>query len=303
MRGAVTMTRYLKVLALVSLSILMLVSLAVYIQSARQPQETVKDDGIGGDYRICFVHSGYYHILDPFIGTLVSLEEFSEWSLPLRAKMAAGHGECLINLSTFIEHFGITREQMQRLIDDTRIDFFLEYNLDVLFSGDRALIEAYYAIENEELHVQMASEREDKHFTEKLIRLQRLVNKNAKMSRYYHDIWTYVSFWPPQGKRQAFQWMQSLAETGQYDRINIVEFVHHRRDVMLPRWAFERDATEYNMHIFTHYNLDVIYSGDPQLVARYYSKETEPIHTAQVRAAFERFVSKYGQPNKNPRLD
>jgi|GEM_PF-1537613 len=60
---------------------------------------------------------------------------------------------------------------MQRLIDDTRIDFFREYNLDVLFSGDRALIEAYYDIENEELHRRKASEREDKHFTEKLMSL------------------------------------------------------------------------------------------------------------------------------------
>ncbi|GFP36197.1 hypothetical protein HKBW3S43_01985, partial [Candidatus Hakubella thermalkaliphila] len=63
----------------------------------------------------------------------------------------------------------ITREQIQQLIDDTRFDFTIEYNLDILFSGDRALIEAYYAIENEDLHAQMASEREDKYINKIVI--------------------------------------------------------------------------------------------------------------------------------------
>ncbi|MBS3986149.1 MAG: hypothetical protein KGZ66_11185 [Selenomonadales bacterium] len=104
------MAKYYRVSALAFLIILMLVPLAVYVQTARQPKDTAKDVGIGGDFRICLIHAGDYHMLDPFIGTLVSLEEFSKWFLPLQAKMAAGHGECLINLSTFIEHFGITRK-------------------------------------------------------------------------------------------------------------------------------------------------------------------------------------------------
>lgn len=147
----------------------------------------------------------------------------------------------------------------------------------------------------------MAYEREDKHFSEELMRLQRIVNKNASMSRYYHDVWTYASFVSPAGKRQILDWMQGLIESGQYDRVNIVELViNHER---LSRESFESFATKHNMHIFTHYNLDVIFSGDPRLVAEYYSMKNESRHTMQVRAAFEQFVSKYGQPDLSWRLD
>lgn len=295
------MAKHFRVLALAFLTILMFALLAARIQTPAQPKEAANDVGIGGDYRICLVHSGYYHTLDPFIGPLVSPEDFAKWYVPLRAKSTSPHGECLINVSTFMEHFGITREQIQQLIDDTRIDFVLEYNLDILFSGDRALIEAYYDIKNEELHAKMAYEREDKHFSEELMRLQRIVNKNASMSRYYHDVWTYASFVSPAGKRQILDWMQGLIESGQYDRVNIVELViNHER---LSRESFESFATKHNMHIFTHYNLDVIFSGDPRLVAEYYSMKNESRHTMQVRAAFEQFVSKYGQPDLSWRLD
>ncbi len=289
------MAKYFRVFALAFLIILVLVPLAAWVQTRRQP----KDVGIGGDYELCLVHSGSYHALDPFIGTLVSLEDFSKWWLPLRAKWTSPHDECLMNLSTFIEYFGITREQMQRVIDDDRLALHYEYNLDILFSGDRALIEAYYDIKNAGLHSQLVTEREDKFYSEKLKELQRRVNKNASMSRHYHDIWAYVSFGPPQWKLQALYWMQGLVESGQYDRVNIVEFVHHER---LSREAFERDKMQFRLDIFAHYNLDVIFSGDPRLIAEYYSKENESIHTAQVQAAFEHFVSKYGQPDKGWRF-
>ena len=294
------MTKYFRVFAVAFLAIVTLVLLAAYVIKLTQPQDTTENIGAPDHVRMCLVHSGDYHILDPFIGTLVSPDDFSKWYLPLRAKWTSPQGECLINLSTFIEHFGITREQMQRLIDDTSIEFFYEYNLDILFSGDKALIEAHYDIKNEALHAQMRDERWDAYLSEELMRLQRIVNKNAEMSRYYHDIWTYVSFLPPHTKSLALNWMQGLTETGQYDRVNIVEFVHH---VELLRWVFEWLATKHNMNIFTHYNFDVIYSGDRRLIADYYSIENEPDQTAQVQAAFERFVAKYGQPSKNPRLD
>ena len=197
------MAKHFRAFALAILVVLMLVPLAACVKTTNPPGdheqsgstggETAEDVGIGGDFRQCLVHSGYYHILDPFIGTLVSLDDFSEWALPLRAKWTSPHDECLINLSTFIEHFGITREKIQQFIDDTRIDFFLEYNLGVLFSGDRALIEAYYDIKNEELHAKRASDRRDEYYSERLMSLQRIVNKNASMSKHYHDIWTYAS--------------------------------------------------------------------------------------------------------------
>jgi len=306
------MTKHFKFLALAALITLVLVPLAFWVQAPTQPNDreqsgltggdTAKHDGIGGDFRECLIHSGHFHRgLDPFIGTLVSPEDVAKWVLPLQAKWTSPQGECLINLSTFIEHFGITREQIQRVIDDTQIDFFLEYNLDILFSGDKALIEAYYAIENEELHTQKASARRDKYLSGRLINLQRVVIKNATMSRYYHDIWTFASSMPTQFKAQILVWMQGLVDAGQYDRVNIVELVQHER---VPRETFfERFATEHNMNLFTHYNPDVIFSGDPQLIKRYYSKENESSHTGQVRERFEQFASKHGQPAKNPRLD
>jgi hypothetical protein len=124
------MAKYFRVLAIACLTILILIPLALNVQKPAQPNDTIENAAGGDGPRTCLIHAGDYHMFDPFIGTLVSLEEFSRWSLPLRAKWTSPHGECLVNLSTFIEHFGITREQMQRLIDDTRIDFFIEYNLD-----------------------------------------------------------------------------------------------------------------------------------------------------------------------------
>ncbi len=100
------------------------------------------------------------------------------------------------------------------------------------------------------MHEQLITERNDKYFSEKLKELQRRVNKNASMSRHYHDIWTYVNFWHPIGKWQVLHWMQGLVESRQYDRVNIVEFVHHEE---LSREAFARNKMQYPLDIFTYY--------------------------------------------------
>ena len=266
---------------------------------------------IGGDYRRCLIHSGHFHTpLDIFNGELVSFEDFNRWYLQQRASWTSPYGECLVNLSTFIEYFGITREEIQQLIDDIRVEhdfditFGLEINLDVLFSGDMALIEEFYCIENEAMHNQMARARDIEHFSEILINLQDKVNVNTKMSRYFHDIWTFVSMPHPTGLRETIAWMQGLVDAGLYEKVNIVEFVHYfNRYENLTRETFERIVNENNMYLFTHYNLDIIFSGDPSLIASYYAIENEAAHTMQVQSALEHHISMYGQPDMSRMLD
>ena len=267
--------------------------------ASNQTYELGVPDSIGGCFRECFIHSGHFHSLDIFIGTLVCSEDLIEWYVPLRAAMRTSpYDECLINISTFIEHFGITREAIQQLIDDTRIDFFIEYNLDVLFSGDNALIEEFYCIGNEALHDRIAAERELQYFTELLMNLQRIVNANVRMSRHYHDIWTFLR--DCYGKPWFGIWMRDLVEAGHYDRVNIIEFVNH---FDISREVFEQIVDERNLALFVHYNLDVIFSGDPQLIASYYSIENEAAHTAHVQAAFEQYTATHGQPDTSRLLD
>ena len=264
-------------------------------------------EGLGGDFRECLIHSGHFHSLSIFVDTIVSYEDFIAWSQPLWVMWTSPYSECLVNLSTFIEYFGITREEIQQLIDDIRIErdfditFGLEINLDVLFSGDRDLIEEFYRIENEAMHTQMADERAFNHYAERLIRLQRIVNENAtRMSRHYHDIWTFASFMRHAAGNHISDWMQGLIDAGQYDRVNIVEYVHHSG---MLRETFEQIVNEHSMYLFAHYNLDIIFSGDPSLIARYYAIENEAAHTMQVQSALEHHISMYGQPDMSRMLE
>ena len=222
------------------------------------------------------------------------MEDYFAWALPLMEMRSSPYDECLVNIVTFVEHFGITREVFQQVINNYRLDTsaFVHFNLDVIYSGNWALIEEYYSIENEELHFQLMNERRDAYYSVRLMELQQVVNDNVNdFSIYFHDIWTYASFTPPGGKASTSRWMQRLVHDGEYERVNLIEFLNHTR---LTRESFERWMNEDNMRLFTHYNLDIIFSGDEQLMRQYYSAENQPIHTAQVQAAFNQHVATYG---------
>jgi len=256
----------------------------------------------GGDFRECNLHSAHFHALDAFILSMVSVEDFVEWSAPLRAEMRNSQaGCCLINLSTFIDHFELSRDDLQRVINENpRVIFSFHYNLDILFSGDTALIEQYYCISNERTHSTMAREREVDYLSRKIMGLQQTVNVNVRMSRHYHDIWTYARFMTPGGMSMFSRWMQDLVDSGQYDRVNIVELVNYFR---IPRHAFEGFVNEFNMYLFTHYNTDAIFSGNRQLIEAYYALENEAQHSSQVQAVFEQHVALHGAVDTEWMLD
>jgi len=254
------------------------------------------------DERGCHVHTISFHEMSIFVlHGVVCREERMAWALPLREKRLTTHqGQCLENISTFIEHFGITREVFQQLIDETNIDFLFHYNLDVLFSEDPELIEQYYCIRNERLQVHLTNEREINFYSERLRGLQRTVNANITRSRYYHDIWTYARFMNRWIQMSFSELMQGLVDAGEYDRVNIVEFVNHFE---IPQYAFEGFVNEFNMYLFTHYNTDVIFSGNRQLIEAYYALENEAQHSSQVRAVFEQHVVLHGAVDTEWMLD
>jgi len=242
-------------------------------------------EGIGGDFRECYIHSWLFcgHSLHSIGVFAVGEEAFEEWFLPLRAQRSSPYDECLANLSTLIEHFGISREVFQELVNNNPFmqKFWLIDTADILFSGDKALIEQYFRFENEELHHQMAMEHEIRYFSERFQIAQSVVDANTTgMSRYYHDIWTYAML-TEHGIRWFYNmWMRDLVAAGEYERVNIVDFVDHFFGEN--REAFERWVNEHSMYLHTHYNLDIIFSGNPQLIASYYAIENESIHTAQI---------------------
>jgi len=248
----------------------------------------------------CHMHSDSFHAFSVFIihGEddrplgIVCIDDFLAWSDPLRAHRTSPYDECLANLYTFINYFNIPRERFQQLIDDTGIDFMLHFNLDILYSGDWELINAYYDIANQELHDQLSQARQDAFYVEAIGELQQVINNNTNMSRYFHDILTYATFM--RGKSFFHRWMWNLINAGEYERVNIVEFVNYFR---IPRESFERFVREYHMNLFTHYNIDVIFSGDWDLIMSYYAAENEAAHTAIVQAAFDRYTAMHGAPD------
>jgi hypothetical protein len=271
--------------------------------------ESSPSNAVGGLERECYLHTYPFCggcIFDIFIiEEIVSLEDFGDWVVPLRAMRSSPYDECLINAVTLIEHFNISREVFQQVLDNLHPFAWRHMNLDVLYSGDWDLINQYYHIENEELHRQLAQERHDQYYSEQLMELQQLqqtinANVSGQYSLYFHDIWTYVNFLGSPTLGHNIIWMQELIDVGEYDRINIVELVNHFN---MPVEAFERLEREYNINLFTHYNLDVIFSDDPVLIADYYSAENEAAHTAIVETAFEQFVAMHGIPDTSWMLD
>ncbi|GHV14136.1 hypothetical protein FACS1894219_09850 [Clostridia bacterium] len=56
-----------------------------------------------------------------------------------------------LTIYNLIQHFGILREDFERIYTNTSDYYGIEYNVDLLYSGDKKAIEAYYSAEiNEE---------------------------------------------------------------------------------------------------------------------------------------------------------
>jgi len=67
----------------------------------------------------------------------------------------------------------------------------------------------------------------------------------------------------------------------------MIEFANHFR---LSEVSFEHIMNRDSINFFTHYNLDIIFSGDLELITAYYSRDNEALHTAQVQEAFDQRV-------------
>jgi len=273
--------------------------------------ESLPSDAIGGDYRECFFHTYTFcggWIFDIFIGEkIVSFEDFSDWVIPLRAMRSSPYDECLVNIVTFLEHFNISREALQLVIDGLHPFSWTHINLDVLYSGDWDLINQYYHIENQELHSQLTEERREQYFSERMMDLQQIVNDNVsgQYSIYFHDVWTFTNSLSYLSKNRAIKWMEDLIAAGEYDKVNIVEFTNFvvTASAGWNREAFERRLVEFDMHLFTHYNPNVIFSRDPALIKNYYSIENEPVHTMLIETAFDEYVTVHGMPDTSWMLD
>ena len=280
-------------ITLITISILLLLSGCSEAANSASELTNMSSDantaeGIGGDYRECYHHSAFFcsgAAFDYFVTRdIISTEDLTAWGLPLRKMRASPHDECLVNVVTFIEYFDIPREVFQQTIDYYQLDFSTELNLDVLYSGDVALIEQYYSIENEELHRQMILEREVSYVIERIKAYQEIVNEHvsSQYSRYYHDIWTFAKFYPDMARTAIYRWMKPLIDAGEYENINIFQLI---RDLEISEEYFTRQVLNYDMEFLTHYNIEILFSDDQRLIEEYYSIENESYHTKQVRTA------------------
>ena len=247
----------------------------------------------------CFTHSGLFHSFHFFIHNLVSEDDFTAWYFATTAMDIP----CLVNIVTFIEHFGISRGEFQDFIDLYPWHYFMYGGniIDVIFSGDNALINHFFSIENHYLLAQQRREREAKYWSERVVIAQQRVHANTTgMSWYFHDIWTYIYFSDDLGWYYQM-WMQDLVASGEYDSVNISEFINHfrlYRDSLSPgKTIFEHWATHDNMNIYTHYNFEVLLSGDPARIREYYSIQNEPTHTSQVQARLQQHTTAQGAPD------
>jgi len=253
----------------------------------------------------CGTHTDLFYAVDQFIDDLVSREEFNEWVRPLVRQMAETGETCLINLSTFIAYFGITREMFQEYLDSNVWNYFTwgGETIDVLFSGDSALIDQFFSIDNRFRFNDERQERQNRYWNGRTMSAQHVVLENtSEMSRYFHDIWTYSFFLSDRGWYYR-RWIRDLIEAGEYDKINVVEFINHF-DLGHPsslseegRTIFEHWANEHNMNIFTHYNFDVLLSGDMNRILAYYHRNNEHLHSAARQARFDAHVARYGMPD------
>jgi len=281
--------------------VILFVIVAIFTLSLSTPSvraEWSSEDHTGLPNHDCRLHSSAFHSYNFLLsldGDFICIEKFYEWALPLYTARTSSYDECTVNLYTIINQFDISRELFQYLLDTRNQSTTRHYNLDILFSGDRALIEAYYCASNSSLHNQLGRESQHRRSLERIAELQLIVDANtSNMSRHFHDIWTFASFIA--FAEPTYRWMQRLVDAGEYERVNIVELVNNPPTRII-RTGFERLMQNTNLHLFTHYNLDIIYSGDWDLILAYYAIENQPLHDAQVQAAFNRHVAIHGMPD------
>jgi len=260
-------------------------------------------EAVGGDWDITSPHVHFFDYLTMFsMSGLFASEEIRAWSMPLWEQVVQT-GEPLVNVYTFIQHFNVSREVFEEVISHEKQFYFWfgGETTDVLYSGNWALVDQFFLEGGQASY--LAMERENRYFSERIMAAQQLVNENAtwEMSRYFHDIWTYLHF--SNGKSHFYRlWMRDLVEAGEYNRVNIVDFINHfgldRPSSLSPgRTIFEHWVRHDNMNIFTHYNLDILLSGSWTLIREYYSIENEHLHTAAVQARFDAHVERYGMPD------
>ena len=260
-------------------------------------------DGVGGILDECGHHVFFFHSHNFFHQLAegwLDINDVVAWDLALR-EIEWETGECLVNMFTFIQHFNLPREAFLNLFEEN-IWWYFRYGgdaLDILYSGNWALIDQFFSHDGGAwAH---AWGRENRHFSEQIMALQQEVLENTdEMSRYFHDVGTWSHF--SNGKDRIIRWMQSLIDAGEYNRVNIVEFIEELRLRQSPTQspgttAFEHWAIHDNMNIFTHYNLDILLSGDMNLIRQYYAIENEPLHTAAVQSRFAAHVARYGMPD------
>ena len=265
------------------------------------PAEMHELDGIGlYGWHECERHYDLFHNYDFFwqlARGLVCSDDVYAWEVPLR-DLEATTGECLVNFFTFINYFNIPREAFQELIDNNFMWYFQfgGDTLDILYSGDWVLVDQFFSAGGPA--GRGANERSNRYWSERIMTLQQVVYKNTtEMSWYFHDVWTHSHF--TIGKDMTSWWMQNLIDAGEYDRVNIVEFLTffdlYRPSSINPSvTAFENIANRHNMDIFTHYNFDILLSGDWDLIRDYYCITNEAAHSAQVQARFDAYVAANG---------
>ena len=130
-------------------------------ESSEESSESESMDNTGGeDY--CYAHKMTYHSFDRYMVALVGRDNFDEW-------IESCTEPCSSNLVAFVEHFGVTKEQLMQTQESVRAniddDFWdVIYNdlgmtqdeymgsmalsdeqIDAIYSGDEAKIETAFA--------------------------------------------------------------------------------------------------------------------------------------------------------------
>jgi hypothetical protein len=103
-----------------------------------------------GGYHECR-HQSSFHSFPWQLLDLIEMEAFYSWLADMRAMDdSISDPTCLtphVNIVNFVRHFDISREDFQTILDNDPIYYVRHHfghDLDVLFSGDDALIEQFY---------------------------------------------------------------------------------------------------------------------------------------------------------------
>ncbi|MCL2212702.1 MAG: hypothetical protein FWB93_02560 [Oscillospiraceae bacterium] len=266
--------------------------------------------GSGANWN-CYLHAP--HFCKYFLGNFLSAagltnEEFHLWAGPLRAARTSLYDECTVNIATMIEYFNIRRETIEEMTAGSYSGFctFLSAPgiLDILFSGDREMMEEFFCIENHDYFLQLERDTETK-FVLALIRdAQEIIDANASpVSRHFNDIYTFVRLISPDRLFfDQWSWIRDLLEVGDYDSINIATYIsrfHGRRehylgpqsDALLTQ-RFLNIVAQTDLELYMHINAELlmqgVLSGDMSAIKSYYSIENQAMHNAavaQVQAA------------------